>query len=79
MADLLAVLDRDQRAIGAIGHDLDRRRFTAENGQAHEFEPEIGKRWRDAFGNAGIEAREMRQICVQDKRGGPQVATLPKN
>ncbi len=38
MADLLAILDRDLRAVGAVGHDLHRGTFAAEDRDAHQFE-----------------------------------------
>ena len=38
MADLFAILHRDQASVGAVGHHLHGRAFASEHGDAHKLE-----------------------------------------
>ena len=72
VADRLAILDADQRAVGAVGHDLHGRALAAEDRDAHELVAHVGEGRRDEIGDFRFKPRMARLLWFQNKKGGPR-------
>jgi hypothetical protein len=66
VADRLAILDQEGRAVGAVGHDLHDRPFLAADLHAHELVAHLAERGHDGVGDAGFQALMPRDL----DRGG---------
>ena len=64
-ADRLAIFDADQGAVGAVGHDLHRGTVAAEDGDAHQFEAEIGECGRAECSQSSLETGRSSRIRRQ--------------
>ncbi len=71
VADRLAILDPDQGAVGAVGHDLHRGRGAAGDGHAHQLVAHVHEGGGDHGGDARVQPGELEKICVQSRKGGP--------
>ena len=75
MLDREAVGDRDQAAVGTVGHDLDGRPLPSEHGDAHELEAHGFQSGRDDGGQFGLQGQRAGFVgsgvgVVQNKKGG---------
>ena len=64
VGDALAVLDRDERAVGAVGHDLHGRPFLALDQHAHELIAHAAEGRCDGRCDAGLKPLVLGQFLV---------------
>ena len=78
VADLLAIVDRDLRPVGTVGHDLHGRPFASQDGDAHEFEAHEFEARRDDRGQLAFQAGAAQPGEVVDVGSFPSKPGRPK-